>query len=155
LNRIALGAVVAVAAGITACSNSAAPTTASTTGPASHSTAAPVVQASCGQQYHEWGQGKGKGVMAALDTVSAASTAKNPQALKTELQKAKPAVAKATRYPLPGCADPRGYWTVLMMHVTAAVSSASSTASARAAMKGVPAIERQLVTEVNAVAGTS
>ena len=151
MKRIALGAVIAVAAGLTACSNSAAPTTA----PASHSTVTPVVQASCGQQYHEWGQGKGKGVMAALDTVSAVSTAKDPQALKAELQKVKPTVDKAARNPLPGCADPRGYWTVLMMHVTAAVSSGGSTASARAAMKGVPAIERELVTEVNAVVGTS
>lgn len=151
MKRIAFGAVAAVALGITACSNSAAPASA----PASHSTASPVVQASCSQQYHDWGQGNGKGVMAALHTVSTASTAKNPQALKAELQKVKPAVAKATRYPLPGCADPRGYFTVLMMHVTAAVSSKGSTASAQAAMKGVAAIEQELVTEVHAVVGTT
>ena len=151
MKRIALGAVVAVAVGITACSNSAAPTTA----PASHSTVIPVVQASCGQQYRAWGQGQGKGVMAALDSVSEASTAKNPQVLRAELQKVKPAVAKATRYPLPGCADPRGYWTVLMMHVTAAVSSKGSTASAQAAIKGVPTIERELAAELNAFVGTT
>lgn len=93
--------------------------------------------------------------MAALHTVSEASSAGNAQVFKAELQKAKPAVAKATRYPLPGCADPRGYWTVLMMHVTAAVSSKGSAASARAAMKGVPAIERELAAELTAVVGTT
>lgn len=93
--------------------------------------------------------------MAALATISAASKTGNAQVLKAEMQKVKPIVARATANPLPGCADPRGYWTVLMMHVTAAVASNSSTASASAAMKGVPAIEQELVTELNAVVGTS
>jgi hypothetical protein len=93
--------------------------------------------------------------MAALNAVSGASTSDNPRVLNAELQKAKPTVAKATRYPLPGCADPRSYWPVLMMHVTAAVSSDGTTASAKAAMKGVPAIERELVTELTAFVGTT
>jgi len=93
--------------------------------------------------------------MAALSAVSGASTSGNSRTLNAELQKAKPTVAKATRYPLPGCADPRSYWPVLMMHMTAAVSGGSTTASTRAAMKGVPAIERELVTELNAFVGTT
>lgn len=93
--------------------------------------------------------------MAALTTASVASTAGNPQVLKAELRKVKPTVANAARYPLPGCADPRGYWLVLLMHMTAAVSSTGSTASARAAMKGVPVIQRELTAELKAVVGTA
>jgi hypothetical protein len=151
MKRIALGAVVVAAVGITACSHGTAPTTT----PASHSTVTPVVQASCSQQYHAWGQGHGKGVIAALTTASVASTAAKPEVLKAELQKVRPAVANAARYPLPGCADPRGYWPVLLMHMTAAVSSTGSTAGTQAAMKGVPAIQRELVAELNAVLGTA
>ena len=93
--------------------------------------------------------------MAALSTVSVASASGNSRALKAELQEVKPTVAKATRYPVPGCADPRDYWSVLMMHMTAAVSSDTTTASVQAAMKGVPAIERELVAELNAFAGAT
>jgi hypothetical protein len=39
------------------------------------------------------------------------------------------------------------------MHVNAAVASRHSPSSVRAAMKGVPKIERELTTEVKSVAG--
>jgi hypothetical protein len=68
--------------------------------------------------------------------------------LTVALRKARPAVAEATRHPVPACADPRGIWTVLLMHVNAAVASRHSPPSVRAAMKGVPKIERELAAEV-------
>ena len=71
--------------------------------------------------------------------------------LTTTLKKARPAVVRAARYPVPACADPRGYWNVLLMHVNAAVGSTRSASSARAAMKGVPAIEKQLTAELKAI----
>jgi hypothetical protein len=146
MKRLALGAAVAAAVvGLAACSHSAANTAAST----SHSaTAVPV---SCGQQYRTWAHGHGKGLMAALNAVSSAETAGDTQVLTAALKKVKPAVARAARHPIPACADPRGYWDVLLMHVNAAISSTASTASAssvRAAMKDVPKIQHKLSAEV-------
>ena len=72
----------------------------------------------------------------------------DPHALKAALKKARPAVALAARHPMPGCADPRGYWYVLLMHVNAAAAKGSSASSRRAALNGVPHIEHQLTAEL-------
>jgi hypothetical protein len=68
--------------------------------------------------------------------------------LTVALKKARPAVANAARHPIPACADPMGYWSVLLMHVNAAVTSKGSALSVRAAMKDVPKIEHKLIAEV-------
>ncbi len=141
MKRIALVAAVAALVVLTACSNSA--------GPAVAPGAAPV-PVSCGQQYRAWEHGPGAGVVAALRTVSAASTAGNTKVLTDALQKTKPAVARGARYPVPACADPRGYWSVLLMHVNAAVASKGSASTVRAAMQGVPGIEKELTAELQA-----
>ena len=67
--------------------------------------------------------------------------------LTAALKKNKLAVARAARHPVPACADPSGYWNVLLMHVTAAASTVSAS-SMRAAMKGVPEIDHQLTAEL-------
>jgi hypothetical protein len=72
--------------------------------------------------------------------------------LTIALKRTRPAVARATHHPVPACADPKGYWDVLLMHVTAAAASTGSSSSARAAMKDVPKIEHQLVGEVKSTA---
>jgi hypothetical protein len=77
-----------------------------------------------------------------------AGTAGDQQALAAALKKARPAVVKAARYPLPACADPRGYWSVLLMHVNAAAARGSSASNVRAALTGVPKIEHELTVEV-------
>jgi hypothetical protein len=69
--------------------------------------------------------------------------------LTVALKKARPVMAVAARHPVPACADPRGYWTVLLMHVSAATAGTSSPSSVRAAVKGVPKIERKLMGEVS------
>jgi hypothetical protein len=149
MKRLALAAAGAAVAGLAACSHSAAPTAAS----ASHSaTAVPV---SCGQQYRTWAHGHGKGLMAALKAVSSAEAAGDAQVLTAALKEAKPAVARAARHPIPACADPRGYWDVLLMHVNAAIASTASAGSAtsvRAAMEDVPKIEHKLTAEVKSTA---
>jgi hypothetical protein len=149
----AVGAVGIAALAMTACSNFATPSASPSTPAASHGVVAQAAQGGCGQQYRSWAQGQGKGLITALDAVGVASTAGAPQILTAELKKARPAVTKAARYPVPGCADPMGYWGVLMMHMSAAEASSSSVASARAAMKGVPKIQRELTAEVHALTG--
>ena len=90
--------------------------------------------------------------MSALNAVSSAATAGDAQVLTAALEQARPAVARAARHPIPACADPRGYWSVLLMHVNAAVASKGSAASVRAAMQNVPKIQHKLTTEVKQTA---
>jgi hypothetical protein len=148
LKRIILAAVGAAAAGLTACSNTAAPAAPATPAAASASHGSVRVPVSCSQQYNTWEQGQGKGLIAALDAVSSAATAGDIQVLMTTLKQTSPAIARAARHPVPACADPRGYWDVLLMHVTAAAATKSSTSSVQAAMKDVPQIEQQLTAEL-------
>jgi len=89
--------------------------------------------------------------MAALNAVSSADTARDTHVLTAALRKARPAVARAARHPVPACADPRGYWSVLLMHVSAAAASTGSAASVRAAMTNVPKIERNLIAELKGI----
>ena len=144
MKRIIPVVAVAAAAGLTACTHTAAPAAA----PASHqSVRAPV---SCSQQYDTWNHGQGKGLITALDAVSSAVTAGDTKVLTATLKKTRPAVSQAARHPVPACADPRGYWDVLLRHVAAAASTGSAS-SMRAAVKGVPRIEHQLTAELKAL----
>jgi hypothetical protein len=145
VKRIALAATGAAVIGLAACSHSAAPA-APAAAPASHG---PVsVPVSCSQQYQAWKQGPGKGLIAAIHAVSVAGAAGDPQVLTAALEKAQPAVARGASHPVPACADPRGYWNVLLMHVNAAVASKGSASSVQAAMQGVPKIESELAAEL-------
>jgi hypothetical protein len=141
MKYVALAAAIAVV-GLTACSTTTAPAAA----PSHHQTVS--VPVSCHQQYHAWQRGPGRGLVAALRTVSTAGAAGKHHALKAALRKARPAVARAIRHPVPACADPRGYWSVLLMHVNAAVASRHSSSGVRAAMKGVAKIEHELTAEL-------
>lgn len=109
-----------------------------------------VSAANCGKQYKTWKNGNGKGLVAAVTGVGTAAATGNTQVISVALKKAKPALARAARYPMPACADPKGYWGVLLMHVNAA-ASAQSESSRRAAIKGLPAVERALKAETKGV----
>ena len=150
MKALAIAAACAAVVGLTACSHSATPKAAST----NHGTGAgtAVAPVSCGQQYRAWNHGEGNGVMDALNAVTSATTAKNARALTAALHQAKPAVAKAARHPIPACADPSGYWNVLLMHVNAAVSTKASASNVHAALQEVPKIHNQLVDEVKQIA---
>ena len=141
MKRLIPVVAVAAALGLTACSHAAAP--------ASHpSIRVPV---SCSQQYDTWAYGQGKGLIAALDALSSAETAGDTKVLTATLKSTRSAVSWATRHPVPACADPAGYWNVLLMHVTAAAASIGSVSRTRAAMRNVPKIEHELTAELKAV----
>jgi hypothetical protein len=106
------------------------------------------VPVSCSQKFQAWDRGAGSGLIATFHTVSVAATAGDLKVLKVTLKKAKPAVARAASHPVPACADPRGYWSVLLMHMSAAVASTGSVSSMRAAVKDVPKIEQALTAEL-------
>jgi hypothetical protein len=164
MKRLALAAAGAALAGLTACTSSTPSATlpgstppatpaasASTVTPATNSPSA--VTANCRQQYHAWTQGPGKGIVAALDAIGAAEAAGDTHTLKAVLARTKPVLARASRHPLPACADPMGYWTVLMMHVSAAAASTGSAATLTAAMKGVPTLVGMLNAELKRAGG--
>lgn len=145
MKRTIVAAVGAALAGLTACSSAAAPAAAPGNAP---------IPVSCTQKYQTWEHGQGAGLVTAIHTVSVASTAGSARVLAAALNKAKPDVARAARYPVPACADPAGYWDVLLMHVSAAAASTRSVSSMRAAMQDVPKIYGQLAAELNALSTT-
>ena len=150
MKAFVIAAVCTAVIGLTACSHSTTPKAA----PTSHgtSTGTPITPVSCSQQYRTWNHGEGKGVMDALKAVTSAASARDARVLTTALHQATPAVAKAAKHPIPACADPSGYWNVLLMHVNAAVASKASTSNVQAAMQDVPKIHSKLVDEVKQIA---
>ena len=157
LKRIILVAAAAAVAGLTAaCGHTAISqsaighTSKPTAAPPSHRSVRP--SASCNRQYDTWKHGQGKGLMTALDAVISAQAAGDTRALTTTLKKSRSAVSRGASHPVPACADPRGYWNVLLMHVNAAAATKASPSSVRAAMKGVPKIQRQLTSELKQTA---
>ena len=155
MKRIILAAVGAAVAGLTACSSAAAPAAPGAASAASASHGSVRVPVSCSQQYNTWEQGHGKGLIATLNAVSSAETAGDAQVLMTTLNTSRPAIATAARHPMPACADPRGYWDVLLMHVTAAAATKSSASGVQAAMQGVPELEHQLTAELKQLKHTA
>jgi hypothetical protein len=151
MKRLAMAAAGAAVMTLTACGgHSAAPSGAAANGGAGNGGAtAPV---SCKQQYRQWTTGEGKGVMGVLNRVSSAASGGDSKALTSALRQAKPAVAQAARHPIPACADPRGYWNVLLMHVNAAAAGKGSASSARAALQGVPKVMNELTAYVKQTA---
>ncbi len=144
----AAGAVIALAA----CSHSAATSAGPATSPAV--TRSPT-QVSCSQRYDAWRHGPARKLIIAIAAVDAATKAHDLAARKAAVRKAGRMVGGADRHPIPACADPRGYWTALLMHVTAAAASASSgsgRASIRLALKGVSTLRRELSAELQRTA---
>jgi hypothetical protein len=149
MKGLVLAAAGAAVIGLAACSHTTTPRAAAPTG---NGTGTPIAPVSCGQQYRTWTDGEGKGLMGTFNTVSTAATARDAQALTAALKQARPAVNTATRHPIPACADPMGYWSVLLMHVNAAVASKGPASSVRAAIQDVPKIHQKLVAEVKQTA---
>lgn len=149
MKRIALAvAGTAAVAGLAACSHTAA---SSTSSPSPQSVVHSTSLVDCIQQYNTWKDGNGKGVVAALGAISSADKSAGTQVLSTAVKNAKPAIARAARYPIPACADPKGYLDVLLMHVNAAVS-ANSVSALKADTEVVPEIYRDLTAELNRIA---
>jgi hypothetical protein len=149
MKRIALAvAGTAAVAGLAACSHTAA---SSTSSPSPQSVVHSTSLVDCIQQYNTWNDGNGKGVVAALGAISSADKSAGIQVLSTAVKNAKPAIARAARYPIPACADPKGYLDVLLMHVNAAVS-ANSVSALKADTEVVPEIYRDLTAELNRIA---
>jgi hypothetical protein len=159
----AAGATV-VLAGCTATSGSSAAqsgTSPSAASPSAASTAtarhAPAAIA-CPKSYGAWKNGPGQDVITAVNAVVTASKGVDIQAQEAALKKAAPAIDAAASHPIPACADPKGYWDALMLHVNAAaesLKSATGTKTLTLALKSVPQLDRELKAEVKRTTGVS
>jgi ABC-type glycerol-3-phosphate transport system substrate-binding protein len=110
----------------------------------------------CHQSYDAWARGPAKEVIVALNEVGSVGGVGDIRVQTAALKKAGPALVTAGSYPIPACADPKGYWNALLMHVSAAansVKSADGAAPITAALKGVPQLERKLSAELRRTAG--
>ena len=152
MRPLALCAVTGALVALAACSHPAATATGVKHVTVTHS----AVLVNCPQEYDAWKHGPANFLLSELNTLDSASTTQDMPALTAALKKVRPAVLGAVRYPIPACADPKGYWTALLMHVNAAaanVGSASGAASIKKALKGMSAIEHELRTELKSTAG--
>ena len=158
MRRSVIVASAALAAGLTlmACGSgggSAAPA-GSGGGVAASAPPAP----SCVQQYRVWSSGPahaaGENLTAALNILQAASSASDIGATSAALKRAGVAARTLAQSPIPACADPRGYWRTVLVRIQDAADNAGTSqgqgalTAAEAALKRMPALERQLAAEL-------
>ncbi len=147
--RLGAAAVAAVAV-LSACSQ--APT-ASATHPASQTpapstSASPAARVSCPRLYRAWRLGPARKFAASLAELGSSSAGQDLVIVRRE----RAAIASAARSPIPPCADPKGYWTALLMHISAVESGTNSAAGRKSdelAMKIVPTLGRKLRAELS------
>jgi hypothetical protein len=128
---------------------------ASTTPSASAAASTPP---SCHQQYKTWQDGParplGKQIVPALKKVDTAATSEDIPELNSALKAAGDIARRLTAYPMPACADPKGYWTKMLRYLQAAGDNASTSSglagliTAMAPLEKVPAVENKLEAEI-------
>ena len=133
--------------------NPTAPATADVGPPAS--AAAP----GCLLQYRLWASGPahaaGDNLTAALNGLAAASAASDIPTIGVTLKRAGTAARALEHYPIPSCADPKGYWHAVLQQIEAAAADGAGTSDgqktltiAQGVMKQMPVLERKLATEL-------
>jgi hypothetical protein len=112
---------------------------------------------SCLQQYRSWNAGSahaaGENLVAALNGVEAANAALDNSTTNAALKHAGTAAAALARYPIPECADPRGYWRAVLVQIQTAARSASTSGqgalvAAAVVLHNMPALDLKLADEL-------
>jgi hypothetical protein len=162
---IVAGAALTAGLALTACGSSggsaaSAKPSKSPTAPAAAGVGPPASAAApgCLLQYRLWASGPahatGDNLTAALNGLAAASAASDIPTIGADLKRAGTAARALEHYPIPGCADPKGYWHAVLQQIEGAASSAGSSSGqetltiARGVMKQMPVLERKLATEL-------
>jgi hypothetical protein len=140
---LSAGAAVAAALALTACGSGGG-------------SAAPPPR-SCLQQYRSWDAGPahaaGENLVATLNGVQAANAALNNSTTNTALKRAGVAARALGRYPIPKCADPKGYWRAVIVQIQAAAGNASTSGqgalvAAAVVLHNMPALDLKLADEL-------
>jgi len=137
------GAALAAALALTACGSGGGP--------------AASPPRSCLQQYRSWNAGPahaaGENLVAALNGVEAANAALKNSTTNAALKRAGTAATALGRYPIPKCADPKGYWRAVVVQVQTAARSASTSGqgalvAAAVVLHNMPALDLKLANEL-------
>jgi hypothetical protein len=125
-------------------------------GPASSASSAPPQ--SCLQQYRSWNAGPshaaGENLVAALNGLEAVTVTSDANGTGAALKRAATAAASLGHYPIPACADPKGYWRAVLVRIQAAAKAGGTpngqgtVAAAKAALKDMPALDLKLADEL-------
>jgi hypothetical protein len=159
---VACAAMIAALAG---CGSSSPPPAAGGTpsaGPSAHQAAAQT----CKQQFETW---KASGVQTIVNgplktdlrKVEAAGSDEDLVTLKSGLVAVGKDAARLAAYPMPNCADPKGYWGKMLGLLKAAgdnVSTGSGLGAlilAEAPLQKIPAVQAKLSAELKKAAGAS
>ncbi len=112
----------------------------------------------CLLQYRLWASGPahaaGDNLTAALNGLAAASAASEVATASAALKRAGTAARALEHYPIPSCADPKGYWHAVLRQIEGAASSAGTSQGqgaltiAQGVMKQMPELDRKLATEL-------
>ncbi|SRR6266851_208390 len=150
-----LAAITAAAAIIlTACGHAAAPVIGRTATPST-----------CRQQYETWKHGPALAaanqLKAALARVEAAALAQDVPRMVAAFRGLRPAATALASHPPPRCADPAGYYALVIARIRAAADNAGAGTSqgspfllALKPLRGLPAIEAKLGAELKRTTGT-
>jgi hypothetical protein len=162
---IVAGIALAAGLALTACGSGGG--SAASAGPSRPPTASagsgagPVASAAspgCLVQYRLWASGPahaaGDNLTAALNGLASASATSDIATAGAALKRAGTAARTLGHYPIPACADPKGYWRAVLVRIEAAADSAGTSTGegtltiAQGVMKQMPALERKLATEL-------
>jgi hypothetical protein len=156
----AAGLVVLALAGCGSASTpSGAPAAQAVTLTASASPSATAVALTCKQKYDAWKTGPAKAIETgqlepALKKVTAAGSSEDLVLLRSSLMATGRAAVKMEAYPMPPCADPKGYYAQFLGLIQAAGDNAKASSGlgalilAEAPLEKVPAVERKLDAEL-------
>jgi hypothetical protein len=152
---ILAGAALAAGLTLTACGSGGG------SAPSAGSGAAPAASTppqACLQQYHSWNSGPehaaGENLVTALNSLEAAISGSDVATTSAALVHAGQAAKVLALYPIPKCADPKGYWHAGLARIQAAADNASGSKGqqvltiAAGALKQMPALDRQLAAEL-------
>lgn len=155
-----LAAAIAVAV-LAGCGTTTTPAAGHTTGgaAAAHSSAP-----SCHQQYEAWKYGPARAIVkhqlaAALKAVAAAGSVQDLPKMQAALKRTGRVAAELAAYPIPRCADPKGYWPHVLALLQAAGDNASSgnglaaIMMAVAPLREVKSFENKIGAELRKTAG--
>jgi hypothetical protein len=156
---ILVGAALAAGLTMTACgsgggSAASGGSPAASAGPG----AASSPSTSCLLQYRLWNTGPahaaGENLVAALNTLEAATSTSDIPTTAAALKRAGTAARKLEHYPIPVCADPKGYWHADLARIRAAADNAGTSGGqgaltlAEVTLKQMPTLERKLAAEL-------
>jgi hypothetical protein len=112
---------------------------------------------SCLQQYRSWNAGPahaaGENLVAALNGVEAANAVLKNSTTNAALKRAGAAATALGHYPIPKCADPKGYWRAVLVQIQTAAANASTSGqgalvAAAVVLHNMPALDLKLADEL-------